>query len=281
MMQIGGDEQASAERWKTLPLLSTFSRVGRLKPGATALLTGSGGGLDNQVVLAHQRFGRGHALAFVVQDSWIWQMDASVPLEDMTHETLWRQLLRWLVSGVPEQVMVALPSDRVAPGEAVRLTAEVDDEAYSKVNNSRVVARVTSPSGVEAEVPMEWTVDRDGEYRGGFTPAEPGLYEIRVEATTGEKTVTSSSTFLNAAESTSEFFGSQMRAPLLKRIAEETGGRFYTEANVAALPEDLSITGRGTTVVQENELWDMPVNLLLLVLLVGAEWVYRRRRGLA
>ena len=86
---------------------------------------------------------------------------------------------------------------------------------------------------------------------------------------------------LNAAESTSEFFGSQMRAPLLKRIAEETGGRFYTEANVAALPEDLSITGRGTTVVQENELWDMPVNLLLLVLLVGAEWVYRRRRGLA
>jgi hypothetical protein len=107
------------------------------------------------------------------------------------------------------------------------------------------------------------------------------LYEIRVEATTGEKTVNSSSTFLNAAESRSEFFGSQMGAPLLKRIAEETGGRFYTEATVAALPEDLSITGRGTTVVQENELWDMPVNLLLLVLLVGAEWVYRRRRGLA
>ena len=281
LLRIASTEDSSAARWASLPMLSTFSRVGSLKPGATALLTGSGDGLENQVVLAHQRYGRGQALAFIVQDSWIWQMDASIPLEDMTHETLWRQLLRWLVAGVPEQVMVMLPSDRVAPGEPVRLTAEVDDEAYSKVNNARVVAHVTSPSGAAMTVPMEWTVDRDGEYRGGFTAEEPGLHEIYVEATMGEKTVRSASTFLNAAESTSEYFGSQMNAPLLKRIAEETGGRFYTEASIAALPEDLAITGKGTTVVQENELWDMPVNLLLLVLLVGAEWVYRRKRGLA
>ena len=31
-----------------------------------------------------------------------------------------------------------------------------------------------------------------------------------------------------------------MRAPLLKRISEETGGRFYTVANAAGLPEAIS-----------------------------------------
>ncbi len=282
MMQIAETEDASARRWKSLPELSTFNRVGKLKPGATALLMGSGDGVrGSQPVLAHQRFGRGQALVLVVQDSWIWQMHADIPLEDMTHETLWRQLLRWLVTGVPGQVSVAMPADRVAPGEAVRLTAEVNDGGYLKVNNSRVVARVTSPSGAVSELPMEWTVDRDGEYRTGFTAAEPGLYEIAVEATSGGKTTTAETTFLAAEESRAEYFGAQLRAPLLERVAEETGGRFYTPANVASLPEDLSITGKGATVIEELELWDMPVNLLLLVLLVGAEWAVRKRRGLA
>ena len=56
-----------------------------------------------------------------------------------------------------------------------------------------------------------------------------------------------------------------MRAPLLKRIAEETGGRFFTPANAASLPEAISYSGRGVTVVEERELWDMPVLLMLLL----------------
>jgi len=72
-----------------------------------------------------------------------------------------------------------------------------------------------------------------------------------------------------------------MRAPLLKRIAEETGGRFFTPANAASLPEAVSYTGRGVTVVEERELWDMPALLLVLVALVSAEWGFRRARGLA
>ena len=72
-----------------------------------------------------------------------------------------------------------------------------------------------------------------------------------------------------------------MRAPLLKRIAEETGGRFFTPANVSSLPEAISYSGRGVTVVEERELWDMPALFLLLVAFIAAEWGYRRVRGLA
>ena len=39
--------------------------------------------------------------------------------------------------------------------------------------------------------------------------------------------------------------------------------------------------GRGVTVVEERELWDMPALFLLLVGLIAAEWGYRRMRGLA
>lgn len=78
-----------------------------------------------------------------------------------------------------------------------------------------------------------------------------------------------------------EYFDAAMRAPLLKRVAEETGGRFFTPPTAASLPEAISYSGRGVTVVEERELWDMPVLFLALVSLVFAEWGYRRMKGLA
>ena len=71
-----------------------------------------------------------------------------------------------------------------------------------------------------------------------------------------------------------------MRRSLLERVAEETGGRFYTPATSAVLPEEIIYTEAGTTVIEEAELWDMPILFLLLVGLIGSEWIYRRARGL-
>ena len=67
---------------------------------------------------------------------------------------------------------------------------------------------------------------------------------------------------------------------LLQRVADETGGRFYTPENVATLPEDISISGAGVTLTEEHDLWDMPVIFLMMLLLMGAEWGFRRIRGL-
>ncbi len=41
-----------------------------------------------------------------------------MPLEDLTHENYWRQLLRWLVDGVPDVVDVRTLTERVEPGRA-------------------------------------------------------------------------------------------------------------------------------------------------------------------
>jgi len=86
---------------------------------------------------------------------------------------------------------------------------------------------------------------------------------------------------LRASAGDSEYFDAAMRAPLLKRIADETGGRFFTPDNAGGLPEAISYSGRGVTVVEERDLWDMPILLLLLIALTGTEWAYRRARGLA
>ena len=102
--QLAATEAASAEKWGTLPVVTTVNRIDAIKPGATILLTGTDETRRERPVLTFQRYGRGKAFAFTPQDSWVWQMHASIPVEDMTHENYWRQLLRWLVDGVPDQV---------------------------------------------------------------------------------------------------------------------------------------------------------------------------------
>jgi hypothetical protein len=280
-LQLAADERASAERWRTLPPLTAVNVVRRAKPGATVLLSGTttDGG---RVVLAHQRFGRGRAVAFPVQDSWMWQMHGTVAVDDLSHELFWRQLLRWLVSGVPDPVSVALSADRPGPNEAVTIRADVRDSAFAPVNGAQVVARITAPSGARSELPLEWGVERDGEYRGAFTPVERGMHEVEVVARDGTRELGAGEpASLDVAEPRDEYFGSAMRAPLLRRLSAETGGRFYTPTTAGALPEDLRYARSGVTVTERKDLWDMPIVLLLLVALLGAEWSYRRARGLA
>jgi len=268
------------ERWDSLPTLTTVNRIERVKPGATVLLDGVTGDGTRRVALAHHRFGRGKALVLPVQDSWIWQMHADIALDDLTHETFWRQLLRWLVDGVPEHVGATVASERVEAGEAVEILVEVSDSAYLEVNDALVSASVAAPDGSVTVVPLDWTVERDGEYRGTFRPHVEGPHQVSVEAARGDAAVGTDAVHVEVGPSDAEYFDAGLRRPLLERLARETGGRFYTPASVADLPEDLTFTGGGVTLVEERDLWDMPFLFLLLVGLVGSEWVFRRRRGL-
>jgi len=252
-----------------------------VKPGAAVLLTGDGPAASAQVVLAYQRYGAGKAIAFPVQDSWLWQMHASVAVDDMTHETLWRRLLRWVVEGVPDRVTATADRDRVEPGETVALSAVVRDAGFLEVNDATVEARVIQPAGGERVIPMDFAVDREGEYRARFEADAPGLYEVRVQALRGKASLGTDVIYVQVAPDDREYFDAAMRAPWLRRAAEDTGGRFYTPATVASLPEDITYLGRGVTVVQQKALWDMPILLVLLVGCLGAEWLLRRRWGLA
>jgi hypothetical protein len=130
-------------------------------------------------------------------------------------------------------------------------------------------------------VPLTWTGDRDGQYRGTFVSSEAGSYEVTVDAARAGRQLGSGITYVRAGPSDAEYFDATMHEPPLRRIADETGGHFYTPENVAGLAEDVRYAGRGVTSVEERELWNMPIILIALMGLVCAEWGYRRAVGLS
>jgi hypothetical protein len=291
--QIGASPAASMKRWETLPAVTTVNHIRDVKPGAVTLITGTkvaggragepGNSLRSyeQPVLVYQRYGRGLSVAFPVQDSWNWQMDPDTPVEDQTFERFWRQMLRWLTMDVPNRVTIALPTDQINPKNPVAIRASVVDSIFFARNDAKVVAHLTSDNGFSRDLPLDWAIDRDGEYRGTFTPDQPGIYSIRVDATFPNGANAGDTSFVRVADLNTEYFDAEMRAPLLKRMADETGGRYYTPATASSLAEDVALSKRGVTVVNQLDLWDMPVVLLMLMALVSAEWSYRKLRGLA
>ncbi len=280
--QLSTAPRGAPRVWDSLPPLTSVNRLGALKPGATALLMGRDtSGRGDQVVLAFQRYGRGRVAALPVQDTWLWQMHADIAVDDLKYERFWRQLLRWLTDDTPDRVDVAALVDEVGPGEPVTLEAEVRDRLWQAVNDADVTARITSPNGDVSDLPLDWMVGQDGRYRATFTPREAGAYQVETSARTSQDTLAAEPAFVRAGEVQREFFGAGQRAPLLRRIAEETGGRYYTMETVSALPRDIVYTERGITTTEQLDLWDMPIVFFLLAGLLAGEWGLRRARGMA
>jgi len=257
------------------------NQLGTLRTGASLRLAGRmENGKSDVPVLAWQRYGRGMSAVFTPQDSWLWRMDASIPVEDRTHQTFWRQMVRWLVDESPQPFEVTPSPARVAPGEPVTLRAQVATSQFEDVNDATVTATITSPTGVSEQVALEWSLRDDGSYAAKFTPRDTGRYTIDAVAQQGDSTRAVTTTVL-VDERGADVAQAELRAALLRRIAAETGGRYYPLASSAALADDAVYTNAGVTVREAKDLWDMPAVFLLLTVVLAAEWGYRRWRGLS
>ncbi len=278
--RVSVSEDQNRKRWESVPALVGFNPASGPKPGATVLAQGStpDGRMQNSVILAFQRFGRGKSMAFTTASSWRWRME--LEYTDNFHELFWKQILRWLANDAPEPIAVSAEKHTYSLEDTAVLHAEVNDSSFIPLNNARLAAQVKAPSGQIDSLQLAWDVENDGAYSGTFKPQEEGIYEIVAEAFQGNKSLGTSRTNIRVSDSTEEFHDAAMNANLLKRLSEETGGRYYSPDDTETLPEDISYIDKGASRMEEKDLWDMPFFFLLLVSLVSAEWILRKRRGL-
>ncbi len=279
--RLSVSEAENRKRWEAAPTLVGLNPTLGAKPGATILAQGSIPDVRGQspVILAFQRFGRGRSMALTTGSTWRWRM--GLEHTDDFHDQFWKQMLRWLVSDAPDPVEVVTEKHSYSLDEPVIMHAEVNDPTFMHLNNAEVTAHVKSPSGETSTLQMSWDVDKDGQYTTTFRPSEEGIYEVTTDALQGTKNLGSAKANFRIADSTEEFHNAAMNPDLLRRLASETGGRYYTPRDARTLPEDISYVDNGISRIEEKDLWDMPLLFLLLVATISAEWIFRKRKGLA
>ena len=96
LLRLAGEDSDNLFAWSQLPDLQGVYVTGRIKPGAEVLLEHPALQFQNQAlpVIVTQRYGSGRVISLTTASTWRWQM--MMHSEDQSHETLWRQMLRWL-----------------------------------------------------------------------------------------------------------------------------------------------------------------------------------------
>jgi uncharacterized membrane protein len=272
MLRLATTTEANETAWRGLPEIADYQTTGDLKPAAMTLLNASTE--DGSVpLLMTQPFGRGHAYILASGGTWRWQM--SMPLEDQSHESFWRQFMRALVASAPSNVSL---SANAAGGEsAVRLRAEFRDDAFTPIDDLRVSAVVSHEDGESWTIDLLPSADEAGVFAADTELNKSGAWFFEAIAERNDEVfdVVRSSVFSESGQA--EYFNIRRNPALLRRLSESTGGRYFEADEIGALPDLLRYSNAGITEKIHRSVWDAPAIFLLLLMLKAGEWLLRRR----
>lgn len=281
LMKLSPDANANVKQWSDLPPLNDFNKTLDAKVGGIVLARGQTEqrGNSDPILLAYQRYGRGRTMAFTSGSSWRWQME--MDHEDQTYELFWKQVLRWLVNTSPDPVMINSDKDTYLPGEPVRIYAEISNKKFERMNNAKVIAKVTNPDGITESIPLDWNGSQDGTYQREVNAGTPGIYRVEVEAAQGSENLGTNRTAFQVQDRPVEFYNASLDTRLLQSIAASTDGHYYPLSRIGDVPDDAVYVEGETSFIEQKELWDVPFLFMLLCLTLAAEWFWRKKLGLA
>ena len=108
----------------------------------------------------------------------------------------------------------------------------------------------------------------------------PGVYRVDVEARRGEVRLGNATRHVLVGGTDLEMADLPLNEPVLQRLAAATSGRYLRPDGVAGLP-DLLRVDEPERATQMKDLWHNAWTLVGIMGLLAAEWMARRRFGLA
>lgn len=272
MLRLADDEDANLAAWRQLPEVADYQVTGNLKPAAITLLSAQTD-IGRQPMLITQPFGRGHAFILATGGTWRWQM--SMPVEDQSHETFWRQVSRALVATSPQNISLTA---RAGAGDTnVELRAEFRDDAYRPVDDIDVSAIASHENGASWSIALQPSPAEPGVFIADFTPEDSGTWYFEALAERDGEAFAASRASMHFDSGQAEHFNIRRNASLLQSLSDATGGQYLESDNLDGLPDLLRYGSAGINEQQLRAIWDAPAIFLLLLLLKSAEWLLRRR----
>lgn len=278
-MRLRAERAEDEKRLATMASFYSVNPVSSIKPGASILATVS----DAQAAypaLVVQRFGEGRVGSVLIGDIWRWGLHDDESHKDM--DRLWRQLMRWLVVDVADAISFAAEND-AADREHVRLAVRVRDRAFKANSDALVKIEVTQPDGTKSQLYAEPSLKEAGLFEAEFFAAKPGNYRATASVEDAEKRKPLGTKAVGWTHDplAAEFDRLEPNRELMQRIATETGGKMIALNEIAKLPEMLRRIRVPVEITLATPLWHTPWIFLAIVVLLIAEWLLRRKGGMA
>jgi len=277
IMRIGASAAETRKLWAAVPALAATATVGGPRPGASVLAVTTAPGGAVYPVVAVQRYGQGRSMMFAGEASWRWKMLA--PSSDRSYEFFWRQAARWLTSAAPTPVAVTVP-DSAEPGDDISIDVDARDSSFAPVADATIDATLTAPGGAVTALKLRHTGAAGGRFTAARRPDQPGLYKVHADARRGANALGSADRWLYVGGSDREFADPRLNEGFLRRIARTSGGRYVRAADASRLVSSLQTAVPQNAAPEHRDLWHEPWAFALIVGLLCAECILRRRWGL-
>jgi len=277
------DPKANEEAWSKMPALTGMNQV-RAARGET-LITSAGEG-SGAPLLTIGRFGKGRTLALMSDDAWRWNFIAVGNKESpQNHLKLMRQAVRWLAQEPSFEQVQLRPIAAVQPGEKTQIRVKVLKDDFTPTRQATVQLRVFGPEGEPTLIAAD-ADSEEGEYTGEFIPTKEGTHRVEAEAILAGKVLGKDRGSFTAAFAYGETDDGLPRLDLLKQIAENSKGEYFSinDWNDKALEKiaaKLETIAPSQLVEQrQTRLWSTLWPFAIVLALLSAEWWMRRKWGL-
>lgn len=296
-LQLAGESGATEAGWPSVlsDPLSVWSQLrwaqriekSQVKPGATTLTTLSpitarrDDPTQSWPGVLLMRFGAGASVYVATDEIWRWRYGRGEDLPERFWVPLIRQLARASVARSNRSVLLTVTPEDALVGNPVRVSAELLDQSLIDMQLSGVAAEVVSADETRRPIRLDPQPHSDGRLLAGqWVPDTPGTFDVRlIDPLLADQEVTRT---IRVTLPDDESRHPETNHPLLAELSERTGGRVLDVANLSNLEELLpnrELTVSGLPDVQP--LWDRPVVVVILLVLLTLEWVGRRLIRLA
>lgn len=304
-LQLDSTLDRSDRIWADLPR-HFWGTVGKAKPGAVTLAWYAAGDDDQErsaeqqreaALIARHFYGFGRVLFVGIDSTWRWRFKTG----DQFHHKFWGQVIRWAASDKPlitgnEYVRFGTREPVYRPGQEIEFIARLSELARPLNPDALAGVRLFRKEADQSErsialVPLTRRESRPRELETKLRDLPPGEYwaelvipdladQIQAPPKPDGSPGKFRAPFQVAPPDTSEMTELQANRPLLEDIAARSGGQVFEADQTSDLLERLRASAATRRVQVETRLGRSWWTLIVLTLLLTAEWVLRKWSGL-
>jgi uncharacterized membrane protein len=277
--RLSDDSMENTAIWKDLPSLNSFYSGVGTKLGATVLAEHQQE--KGKPLIAFQRYGKGMTFMITSDDLWTWAFGVyTLGEDDSYYRRFWSGTIRWLssVRTQADQVNVEPGKQTYTRDEKVNIKTYVYNENYDPVSDAQIKAQVRTPAGTLRDI--KFVFEENGRYSAEFLPTMDGNHKVEVEAERLGRPIGKGSAEFIVQTATLEYQSTQLNEPMLKQIADISGGSYYNISNISELPQAIKEIKESNISIKERSIWDNAWMLGIVLVLLTTEWLLRKKKGL-
>lgn len=265
-----------------LPPVAYPNKGFRVKPGSRTIATAKVNNITTEfpMIITNNQAGR-RSIAFIGGNVWRWKIDSEINDGNFFDQLLYNSI-QWLrVSDRQKKFFVETSKQIYAAGEQVTFIAELYDDKLEPVNEGDISIKI---SGGGNDYSLKLINTEPGIYTGSINIPQQGDFNYSAEAKLNEVTTAEYEGKFNIGEVDLEKLQTVMNENYLKMLASLTGGTYnYIDESDEVFRKIETLNHNKIKETISSVTYD-PLSLesilLILILLLSAEWFIRKKEGM-